>query len=289
MLVFQLSKRTSIFVHRTIEDSIMRAILKISGFVALLVAFTVPMFAQADMAAQPKEEKAYSCFKLVGDSNFSFGVVDQNESVEHTFVFKNDCDEIIMIDAARASCGCTAAVLSEKEIQPGGEAKINVKFTPPRLSSGKVTKTVSLYIQGDSRPHTVIRFNADVKTDLKLEPRHISLRGAVVGKAISGKATLENMTDAPIEVSDPQISMHSYADTSTAGTRPAVAIPLENVTVVPSEFTLEPHTSVDIIVTLTPAYKGQINGNIRFKSGKSETWLQVYGIVRNETNEEIRK
>ncbi|MAT40136.1 MAG: hypothetical protein CL946_11090 [Ectothiorhodospiraceae bacterium] len=244
--------------------------------IALLIGIiTVSAQAQTDM-----DEPRMDCFKLMELSDYDFGEVDQNETVEHTFVFSNTCDEVVRISQAKASCGCTAAVLSEKTVQPGGEAKIQVKFTPPRLSSGKVTKTVSVYLEGSSRPHTIIRFSANVKTDIMLSPRHIALRGMEVGKEISGKSFIENKTDKPIEITETMKSLTSYADTSAAGNRPPVAIPLETVTVTPETFTLAPGEKKEINVSLVPKYKGQINGNIRFKSDKNETWLQVYGVVR---------
>lgn len=267
----------------------MKRILSVSAFVAILTAFSISAYAQSDQPQAPVPQEDFSCFKLDGDLNFNFGVVDQNETVEHTFVFKNNCDKVIHIDRAQASCGCTAAVLSEKDINPGGEAKINVKFTPPKLTSGSVTKTVSVFIQGDSRPHSVIRFTADVKTDIALEPRYLNLYGATVGQQITGKATITNKTDQPMAMEDPQISVQSYTDTSSTGTRGAVAIPVNNVVVTPKAFTLEPNETKEITVTLTPQYKGQLNGNIRFKSAKSEVWLQVYGVVRDKNEPEVRQ
>lgn len=266
----------------------MKRFMNVAALIALLAVFSTPAFAQADEAAA-EESVDNSCFQIVGDSNFSFGTVDQNETVEHVFEFENKCDRMIHIDQVRASCGCTAAVLSEKDIKPGEKAKVNVKFTPPRMSTGTVTKTVSVYVQGDSRPHTVIRFTADVKSDLMMEPRYISLRGAEVGKEVKETATIKNMTDAPITITEPTISIYSYTDTSSAGSRPAVAIPLENASITPKSFTVEPGQGQGLTITFTPQYKGQINGNIRFKTEKSETWMQVYGVVRDAAEGDIRK
>lgn len=265
---------------------------RITTFVAALalVAVSIPAFAQsdkADDAAAKKEDN--SCFQIIGDSNFSFGTVDQNETVEHMFEFKNSCDHVIHIDAVRPSCGCTAAVVTSKDIPPDSVAKVNVKFTPPRMTSGKVTKTVSVYIQGDSRPHTVIRFTAEVKSDLMLNPRSISLRGAIVGTQMSERVTIKNMTEKTVSIPKPMISMYSYADTSSAGNRPAVAIPLNNVSVSPETFTLAPGASQVVTIMLTPQYKGQLNGNLRYKTEKSETWLQVYGVVRENSGNMIHK
>lgn len=246
--------------------------------VALLAAAT-PVFAQT----APDVSK---CFQVVGTSDYNFGSIDPDATVEHTFVFKNSCSTTIELDNPRASCGCTAALLSEKVIKPGEEAKIAVKFTPTKGSRGKQSKTVSVFLKGESNPHTILRFSADVKTDLDINPAYIQLLGAEVGKEASGTATLKNVTDHPVTVSEMTISMTAYADTSNvAGSTSSVMIPLNNAKVTPSTMTLKPGESKEVVVTLTPEHKGQVTGSIRFKTEKSEGFLQVFGLVRAGSGE----
>jgi hypothetical protein len=220
------------------------------------------------------------CFEIVGTTDYSFGVIEQTGSVEHTYIFKNNCSTTIEVDRAQASCGCTATVLSEKIIPPGGEAKIGVKFTPPMGTRGKVTKTVSVYLKGNQQPHTVLRFTAEVKTDLDIQPQYIQLLSAEVGTPVTGKATIKNVSDKDVEITDVPFSVTSYADTSKSGGNQTVAIPLANAKVSPKTATLKPGESVEIVVSLTPEYKGQVNGNLRIKTAKNESYLQLFGIVR---------
>ncbi|MBR9977479.1 MAG: DUF1573 domain-containing protein [Bacteroidetes bacterium] len=218
------------------------------------------------------------CFSLVGTSDYYFGEIGLNETVEHTFVFQNNCSETVEIGSVRASCGCTAAMLSEKVIAPGGEAKIQVKFTPPRGSRGKVSKTVSLYMKDEQRPHTVIRFSAKILTNLDVQPQYIQLMGAEVGKAITGKATVRNTSDERITVEGIAINMTSYVD--TAGNGQNVAIPLRSPVVTPTQMVLDPGQSGEINVSVTPEYKGQVNGAVRLHAGTEESMIQVFGVVR---------
>ncbi|HDZ26388.1 MAG TPA: DUF1573 domain-containing protein, partial [Candidatus Aminicenantes bacterium] len=53
-----------------------------------------------------------------------FGKVKQGEVLTHVFVFKNEGDETLVIKRVKTSCGCTAALLSKKEIAPGAEGEI---------------------------------------------------------------------------------------------------------------------------------------------------------------------
>jgi hypothetical protein len=220
------------------------------------------------------------CFEIVGTADFSFGTIEQDASVEHTFIFKNNCKETIEIDRAQASCGCTAAILSEKIIKPGTEAKVQIKFKPPMGTRGKVQKTVSVFLKGETQPHTVLRFSADVKTELDIQPQYIQLLGAEVGTPVTGKATVKNVSTDEIEITDMPFSATSYADTSQAGGASTVAIPLIKASITPSSLKLKPNESQEITVSLTPEFKGQVNGSLRIKTKKSESFLQVFGIVR---------
>ena len=269
----------------------MKNSLQIVMMAALTVCFAYASYAQTEttIKAVPDGGKAVpdtkaaqdtKCFEVVGTSDFYFGTIDADGSVEHTFVFKNNCSTVIEIDRAQASCGCTAAIVTEKTIQPGTEAKINVKFTPPRGTHGKVTKTVSVFLKGESQPQTVLRFSADVKTDLELSPSYVQLLGAEVGSPITGKASVKNVSTEDLEISEMQFTATSYADTSVAKSGSTVAIPLTKVSVYPTSMKLKPNESQEVSVTLTPDYEGQVNGSLRMKTKKSEAFLQVFGIVR---------
>lgn len=233
-------------------------------------------------AQEASKEDVSKCFVIDGTSDYYFGEIDQEGTVEHTFLFKNNCATVIEVENARASCGCTAAIVSDKVIQPGQQAKIEVKFTPPKGTRGKVTKTVSVYLKGETQPHTVLRFSATIKTDFDIEPQFLQLLGAEVGKPVKGKATVKNTTDQPLEFKEMNLTVSNYTDqTSTEGNAtPPPPIVLKNVSVTPASFTLKPGESKDLTVTITPEAKGQLNGSLRIITSKSEGFLSMHGIVR---------
>ncbi|MFZ1730769.1 MAG: DUF1573 domain-containing protein [Bacteroidota bacterium] len=250
---------------------------------------TTAVRAQDEVKTEGKEAEAakQECFVMEGTSDYYFGVIDQNETVEHTFIFRNNCSETVEISSARASCGCTAAVLSEKVIAPGATAEIQVKFTPPRGTRGKVTKTVSVYLKDNEKPHTIIRFSATIKTDLDIQPQYIQLLGAEVGKSIEGKATIKNVSEKELTVEGISVNMTSYADTSGDGR--TIALPLEGAVVTPSKLVLAPGQSGDVSVTLVPQHKGQVNGAVRIQAGTNEGIIQVFGVVRESVGTSLRR
>lgn len=262
--------------------------MKYAATSVLLLFFVLSVNSVAQAQTEGGDQAAVNqCFGIVGTSDYYFGEIGAKETVEHTFVFKNNCSETVEIGSARASCGCTAAVLSENSIPPGGEAKIQVKFTPPTGSRGKVTKTVSVYMKDEQKPHTIIRFSAKIKTNLDIEPQYIQLLGAETGKPATGKATVKNVSEKEITVEGISINMTNYADTSGDGRQ--VAIPFNGATVSPSRLVLAPGQSGDITVTLVPTVAGQLNGAVRLVAGTDEGIIQVFGVVRAGAEQTFRR
>jgi hypothetical protein len=252
----------------------------------LLLLFGFSMHTGAVAQDGGGDPASAQCFTIVGTSDYYFGEIGLNDTVEHTFVFKNTCSETVEIGSARASCGCTAAVLSEKVIPPGGEAQIQVKFTPPRGSRGKVTKTVSLYLKDEQKPHTIIRFSAKIKTNIDIQPQYIQLLGAEVGKKLTGTSTVKNVSDKEITIDGVSINVTSYPVNAEGG---AVATPLNGATVTPARMVLAPGQSGDVTVTLVPEHKGQLNGAVRLQAGTDEAIIQVFGVVREAATQSFHQ
>jgi hypothetical protein len=90
---------------------------------------------------QPAMENAKIFFP---ETTYDFGTVAQNSSVSHTFVVKNTGEAPLELIKVKASCGCTAAVLTKADIPSGGEGEINVTFkTGEKRGQHKQTITVT--------------------------------------------------------------------------------------------------------------------------------------------------
>ncbi len=74
---------------------------------------------------------------------FDFGVINQGDTVEHTFVFMNMGTEPLRITSARGSCGCTVPKYSKQEVAPGAKGEVFVRFRSAG-KMGKQNKTVTL-------------------------------------------------------------------------------------------------------------------------------------------------
>jgi hypothetical protein len=99
--------------------------------------------------------------KEVELNTWDFGKVKQREIVKHTFILKNESAKTLNIKEMHTSCGCTASAVQKKELLPGQETQIEVKF-----NTGKYLGTVKqfIYVNTDSLDNPVIRYiiTADV-------------------------------------------------------------------------------------------------------------------------------
>jgi hypothetical protein len=92
------------------------------------------------VAALAQGAKPRAVFK---ETTHDFGKIKQGDVVSHEFVFKNDGRAPLVIDRVDVTCGCTAALVSDKTIPPGGEGKIKTTFDS-RGYAGRLAKYVYL-------------------------------------------------------------------------------------------------------------------------------------------------
>ena len=133
-----------------------------AGVLAVLLASAV--FAQA--AKQPK-----IVFK---DEAKDFGKIKQGDEPKFEFVFKNDGDAVLTIKNVETSCGCTAALVSDKDdnktvkFEPGKSGKIKVVFNS-RGYQGEVTKYI--YVDSDDPLAPRLQLKITAAVDVPPQPR----------------------------------------------------------------------------------------------------------------------
>lgn len=93
---------------------------------------------------------------------FDFGTADQHQKIPHVFRFSNVGGSPLLVEKVRSSCGCTAALASEKVIPPGGEGEIRITFSTGRMS-GKKSKSVFLHSNDPDQPITTFKIKGEIR------------------------------------------------------------------------------------------------------------------------------
>lgn len=217
------------------------------------------------------------CFKLEEPAEHYFGEIAQRDTVEHTFVFRNHCADSVEIESAASSCGCTSVLLTDRVVPPRGEARVMVKFTPPRSSRDRVSKSVRIYLKGETEPHSILQVTATLKRAIEIDPFHIRLSTATVGVRSTVRSTVRNVSDRELFIEVGGVSLTSYpADPEKAG---GSVLPLDGGTVTPTSLRLQPGESRELTIGFTPEHAGQINGSVGLQVGDNNSIIFLFAEV----------
>lgn len=100
------------------------------------------------------------------EDTYDFGTIREGEIVTHTFKFTNSGKVPLVIEDARASCGCTVPEWPKEPIPPGASNEIKVEFNSSN-KAGNVNKSVS--ITANTKPAvTTVFIKGEVKAVSKM-------------------------------------------------------------------------------------------------------------------------
>ena len=118
------------------------------------------------------------------EPTFDFGTLERGAKVEHTFRLTNRGDAAVRIDHVKSTCGCTVAVVSARDVAPGGEGRVTVTLDTARMA-GRVTKVVTVYTNDPDTPVAALALTGEVVTDLVATPPALYLGKVRRGEAVS--------------------------------------------------------------------------------------------------------
>ncbi len=94
--------------------------------------------------------------------SYDFGKINEGAKAKHTYTFTNVGTEPLVIQDAKASCGCTVPTFSKEPVAPGETGKIEVVFDSkgrPGKTSKYVTVTANtepvktkIFLTGEVKP-----------------------------------------------------------------------------------------------------------------------------------------
>lgn len=152
----------------------------------------------------------------VDQPDFAFGEVLQGDKVNHVFTFNNIGDETLTITKVKSSCGCTAALLSEKEISAGQQGEVRVSFNSARFR-GKVSKTVYLYTNDPVNRMMQLHLRGTVKVEVDVVPAQLRLGPVKGGEKINGVIRIVNRGEEELEVKDLKPTMSNVTVSPQGG------------------------------------------------------------------------
>lgn len=135
-------------------------------------------------------------------TQFDFGTVLQGEEVRHAFEFVNAGEDPLVIDRVRSSCGCTAALVSEKNLAPGATGHIQTNFDSARFR-GTVSKRIYLYSNDPVKPLVQLVIKGEVLELVAVQPEQVNF-GTVAGdQTLVAQVVLRNQGEKPLTLGAP--------------------------------------------------------------------------------------
>ncbi len=167
-----------------------RSAIFMGWFLTLLFLFTPQASAQQPEIAFEQE---------TGD----FGRIKEGQVVTHVFSFSNRGDALLEIQRVRTSCGCAAALVSQKKLAPGEKGELKVTFNS-RGYAGNVAKYVYVHSNDPQRPQVQLTVKASIdvppRPRIALNKYTIDLGLVLQGEELSTAAEIRNTGELELEV-----------------------------------------------------------------------------------------
>lgn len=140
----------------------------------------------AGLRAQPKIE-------TVGGNTLDLGDAFKGQRAEKVLTIHNAGKDTLRITEVRAQCGCTAAMMSEKDkvLAPDATGKLSISFDTHNYD-GKVSKQVYVTSNDTSNPRMTITFSANVTSVLDMDPKLFSFDNMKLDSSYTKAITLTN-------------------------------------------------------------------------------------------------
>lgn len=143
---------------------------------------------------------------VVDENDIHFGTVAQGEKVERVFRFTNAGDDQLKIERVKSSCGCTAALLSSRDIEPGTTGEVRATFDSTRFQ-GLVVKTIYLYTNDPLHKVVQLHLRGEVSRELTISPNRLVLESVVPGQKTLARVELTNVSDKEFIVEQAEVTV----------------------------------------------------------------------------------
>jgi len=137
-------------------------------------------------------------FSVDGGLAFDFGELYTLSPVTRELTISNTGNDTLRISNVSGSCGCTATLLSNNNIPPGGNGTLKITFDPAKFD-GKVEKVVSMRTNDPVAANPHITFTATISQILAIDQDHLIFY-TVPDSEMQTVLTLRNKSGIPLNI-----------------------------------------------------------------------------------------
>ncbi|MBN1997437.1 DUF1573 domain-containing protein [candidate division KSB1 bacterium] len=226
----------------------------------LWMAGCVVVFLTASLlTAEPK-------IKFDNEFTYDFGTARQDQVIEHTFKFTNVGDDTLIIQSVKSSCGCTGALMSNKNILPGDSGELVATFNIGRRK-GRQNKTITVRTNDPTNYAVKFALVGDIFTPIDINPMNLLFSSLEMGKTDAAQVTIKNNTEKTIIFDTPKCEI---AEVKLSLSRKQLA----------------PQQSAMLMATYTPdASVGRLLGTVNIpvlQGEEPDVVIRLFGYVKQQ-------
>lgn len=267
-----------------------------STFLIILLCLCTISFSPFTYAGDVSSPKGALPKILTPNPEFNFGVVVQGETLTHEFPVENNGSSDLIIRKLNPSCGCTAAVLKDAVIPPGGKSSIRVSFDTTGFV-GKKSKTVRVYSNDPLNSSIVLFVNAEIIAEVFADPirldfnnirrgteetKHFYIRSAegknTQFKEAISKSEYFTVSSKEISPSEVEVSVSLLGKAPIGKTRTRVLVRTANPKVPVINVPLVADVVGDILLEPKSINFGYIEGALNTKTQRTLEVLRAEGL-----------
>ncbi len=143
-----------------------------------------------------------------------FGTVKQGDVLTCEFVFRNEGGAPLVVEKVETTCGCTAALVSEKTVAPGREGKVKASFDT-RGYSGRMSRFIYIVTnEGGNRRHE-LSLSADIQVPpsarIDIDRYNIDLGIVLEGDTLATRIVIKSTGQRELKVEMAQENVEFFS------------------------------------------------------------------------------
>ena len=138
---------------------------------------------------------------VIDEPHFDFGEQHNNQSIEHTFVLRNEGTSTLQITNIRSSCGCTVGHVSSHNLLPGESGKISANYNL-RGRQGPQRSVLTLETNDPSNPRAQMTMGGVAVQELQVRPNRVFHGQIHTGQKSVRQIEIIGLEEHPFEIKD---------------------------------------------------------------------------------------
>ena len=210
----------------------------------------------------------------VAETQHDFGSMDSNASDRHEFIFRNNGDSPLTLEAGKTTCKCTLSDIGEGTILPGESAAVTVEWSGKGLV-GPYTQTATILTNDPRKRKVDLRVKGTMTAKTRMVPDTLVFSSVSAGHSAQGDVRIYGYLDDPIEITGCEVDDPEQVDVTIS--------PMSSEEVEGEEYATCGHR---VSVTLKPGLPpGPFETKIRVKTnveGLKELFIPVDANIYSE-------